>query len=66
MQQQLISYLWVAIVALFTIMLAILVMVLWEVRKTAKVVADVAGRINMLTDIKGWMDFFKFFGKKKK
>ncbi len=66
MPQQIISYLWVAIVALCTIALAILVMVLWELRKTVKVIADVAGRINMLTDIKGWIDFFKFFNRKKK
>jgi uncharacterized protein YoxC len=65
-QQILLSYLWTVIVALMAIVLAIFVLVLWEVRKTAKVVADVARRIEMLSDIKGWFEFFRFFGKKKK
>lgn len=65
-QQTILMNIWIVVVALFAIALAVLIMVLWEVRKTAKVISDVAGRIDMLTDIKGWVDFFRFFKHKKK
>ncbi|MFC1517102.1 DUF948 domain-containing protein [Candidatus Margulisiibacteriota bacterium] len=66
MPQQIISYLWAAVAGALFVVLVILAMVLWNVRKTMRAVADIAERISILTDIKGWFDFFNRFGKKKK
>ena len=44
----------------------VLALVIRELRKTRRAIADIADRIRILTDIKGWFDFFNRFKRKKK
>ena len=66
MNPQIIGILWTVIVAVFAIVLILLAAVLWELLKTLKAVSSIAARIEMLTNIKGWLDILKFVGGKKK
>ncbi|MBU0579793.1 MAG: hypothetical protein KKA19_01335 [Candidatus Margulisbacteria bacterium] len=66
MPQQIMPYLWMVVAGALGLVLIILALVLWEVRKTVKAFANIAERISILTDIRGWFDFFHKFKKKKK
>lgn len=61
MAEQILPYLWMVVALLTCVVLVILAMTLWEVRKTLKSAVIISERIAWLTDIKGWFSFFKMF-----
>ena len=65
MAEQILPYLWVLVALMSCVVLAILAMTLWEVRRTVKSAAIISERIAWLTDIKSWFEFIKNFIKQK-
>jgi len=65
MAEQILPYLWILVALLSCVVLAILAMTLWEVRKAVKSAVIISERIAWLTDIKGWYSFIKQFIRKK-
>ena len=50
---------------LYSVLLVLVMAILFKIFTIISDVAKVAKRIELLTDVKSWLDIFKFFNKKK-
>ncbi|HOG06819.1 MAG: hypothetical protein M0P04_02945 [Syntrophales bacterium] len=65
MAEQILPFLWIGVALMSIVVLVLLSMTLWELRKTVKSVAIISERVAYLTDVKAWWGFLTTLVRRK-